>query len=102
MTVLVAQSKSDKNMASWKKRTRSATNPDLDRSPQQKRRRAESQFLQGKEEIAVPLAQTALLLHAIRQPYSTEDHEVPVILNESEILIKVEVVGLNPIDWKAP
>jgi hypothetical protein len=89
-------------MASWKKRTRSATNLTLGRSSQQKRRKVEDNFVRREEEIGVPLAQTALLLHAVRQPYSTEDHDVPVIYNESEVLVKVEVIGLNPIDWKAP
>jgi hypothetical protein len=96
------QSKPKYDMASWKKRTRSATNLTLDKSLQQKRRKIDDDFVRREEEIGVPLAQTALLLHAVRQPYNTENHDVPVIHNESEVLVKVEVIGLNPIDWKAP
>jgi hypothetical protein len=89
-------------MTSWKKRTRSATNLTLDKSLQQKRRKIKDNFVPREDEIDVPLSQTALLLHAVRQPYVTQDHDVPVVHNESEVLIKVGVVGLNPIDWKAP
>jgi hypothetical protein len=89
-------------MTSWKKRTRSATNLTLDKSSQQKRRKIEDNLVPREGEIDVPLSQTALLLHAVRQPYVIQDHDVPVVHNESEVLIKVEVVGLNPIDWKAP
>lgn len=50
-----------------------------------------------------PEQQSALLLHAIRQPYEVAiDHAVPVIQHDSELLVKVTAVGLNPIDWKAP
>jgi hypothetical protein len=89
-------------MAAWKKRTRSATKPDLQRSPQQKRRKTDNAFEQKEEEPAIPLAQSALFLHAVRQPYSIGDHSVPSIHKEVEVLIRVEAAGLNPIDWKAP
>lgn len=50
-----------------------------------------------------PEQQSALLLHAIRQPYEvTIDHAVPEIQHDSELLVKVTAVGLNPIDWKSP
>jgi hypothetical protein len=69
---------------------------------QQKRRRTDNAFERREEEDVVPLAQSALLLHAVRQPYSIEDHDIPAIHNDIEILIRVEAAGLNPIDWKAP
>jgi NADPH:quinone reductase-like Zn-dependent oxidoreductase len=51
----------------------------------------------------LPKVQSALKLHAIRQPYDlAEDHPVPATQHEHELLIKVEAIGLNPIDWKAP
>lgn len=48
-------------------------------------------------------SQTALLLHAPKQPYQlSNDHAVPEVDEESEILIRTQVIGLNPLDWKAP
>lgn len=47
-------------------------------------------------------SQTILLLHGKGQSYSlTHDYSVPVP-KEDEILIRVDAIGLNPIDWKAP
>jgi primosomal protein N' len=47
--------------------------------------------------------QEVLLLHGPKQRYMhTERHQVPKLKDESEMLVRVEVVGLNPIDWKAP
>jgi hypothetical protein len=90
-------------MSSWKKRTRSATKPDRRDSLSPKRRKTDNVFQRNDEEILVPTIQSALLLHAIRQPYSvTEGQEVPTLRTESELLVRVEAVGLNPIDWKAP
>jgi NADPH:quinone reductase-like Zn-dependent oxidoreductase len=51
----------------------------------------------------LPVTQRALVLYALRQPYKhTGDHPLPRIESEREILVKTEVIGLNPIDWKAP
>ncbi|KAL1303788.1 hypothetical protein AAFC00_007125 [Neodothiora populina] len=51
----------------------------------------------------IPSSQRALSLPAIRQKYQLEvGHPVPAIRDEHEILVKTEVIGLNPIDWKAP
>lgn len=51
----------------------------------------------------VPDTQTVLILHAAKQPYETaEGYEVPEIRDESEVLVRTETIGLNPIDWKAP
>ncbi|KAE8445443.1 hypothetical protein EG329_013456 [Mollisiaceae sp. DMI_Dod_QoI] len=47
--------------------------------------------------------QDVLLLHAPKQRYAhTKKHPVPSIENDREMLVAVDVVGLNPIDWKAP
>lgn len=47
--------------------------------------------------------QNVLLLHGVKQRYAhTKKHPVPRLENDREMLIAVEVVGLNPIDWKAP
>ncbi|TGJ82748.1 hypothetical protein E0Z10_g6011 [Xylaria hypoxylon] len=48
-------------------------------------------------------SQTVLLLHAPKQSYQvSEDYTTPRIDNESELLVRTLVIGLNPIDWKAP
>ncbi|TVY59719.1 Trans-enoyl reductase lepG [Lachnellula suecica] len=47
--------------------------------------------------------QDVLLLHGPKQKYEhTKKQPIPVLENEREMLVEVEVVGLNPIDWKAP
>ncbi|KAE9362610.1 quinone oxidoreductase [Stipitochalara longipes BDJ] len=47
--------------------------------------------------------QEVLLLHGPKQRYAhTTDQPIPSIQNDREMLVAVEVVGLNPIDWKAP
>lgn len=60
---------------------------------------------QIKDEIVqtAPESQTVLLLHAAKQSYQvTPDYAVPRLENENELLARVHVIGLNPIDWKAP
>lgn len=53
--------------------------------------------------IEIPGRQRALLLHGTKQPYqATEDHAIPELRGEREILVKTHVIGLNPIDWKSP
>ncbi|KIV82185.1 hypothetical protein PV11_04312 [Exophiala sideris] len=53
--------------------------------------------------LAVPEKQSALFLHGPRQPYaSVDDHGIPVPSEDREVLVKNVVLGLNPIDWKAP
>jgi hypothetical protein len=48
-------------------------------------------------------SQEVLLLHGPKQKYMhTKEQPIPSIQNEREMLVAVEVVGLNPIDWKAP
>jgi hypothetical protein len=47
--------------------------------------------------------QNALVLHAVNERYIlVADHAVPLITHDDEILVKVNAIGLNPIDWKAP
>ena len=47
--------------------------------------------------------QQVLLLHAPRQKYAhTREQPIPKVQNDREMLVAVEVVGLNPVDWKAP
>lgn len=51
----------------------------------------------------VPQTQRILLLHGPRQPYKlVEDYPVPKLQGDSEVLVKTNTIGLNPIDWKAP
>jgi len=51
----------------------------------------------------IPSGQKVLSLLAIRQRYHVEEgHPIPTIHHDHEILVSTEVVGLNPIDWKAP
>ncbi|CZT01008.1 related to oxidoreductase [Rhynchosporium agropyri] len=47
--------------------------------------------------------QNVLLLHAPKQRYEhTTQQPIPELETDREMLVEVEVVGLNPIDWKAP
>ncbi|OJJ46754.1 hypothetical protein ASPZODRAFT_132883 [Penicilliopsis zonata CBS 506.65] len=47
--------------------------------------------------------QSVLLLNGVREQYTLVDnHNIPSILHDGEILVKVVAIGLNPIDWKAP
>ncbi|KIY00667.1 uncharacterized protein Z520_03332 [Fonsecaea multimorphosa CBS 102226] len=47
--------------------------------------------------------QRALLLHGPKQPYAEVlDHPIPPLLDNRELLVWNRVIGLNPIDWKAP
>lgn len=52
----------------------------------------------------VPATQDVLLLHATKQPYSlTPSYAVPKLSESTdEVLIEIQTIGLNPIDWKAP
>jgi hypothetical protein len=47
--------------------------------------------------------QDVLLIHGPGQEYKlTQNHRIPSLNAENEILVKVIAVGLNPIDWKGP
>ncbi|KAF3009578.1 hypothetical protein E8E13_006078 [Curvularia kusanoi] len=63
----------------------------------------EHQFRRETVDDVYPERQNALLLHAIRQPYEiANNHAVPEVQNDTELLVKVTAAGLNPIDWKSP
>lgn len=48
-------------------------------------------------------SQEVLLLHGPKQKYEhTIEHPVPKLDKDHDMLIEVEAIGLNPIDWKAP
>jgi hypothetical protein len=90
-------------MPSRKKRTRSVTRFTPAEPANSKRRKTDDDFTRNEDDIVLPETQSALQLHAIRQPYKvTKDHETPTMQNDFELLVKVQAVGLNPIDWKAP
>ncbi|PYH98119.1 oxidoreductase [Aspergillus ellipticus CBS 707.79] len=47
--------------------------------------------------------QSALLLHGAGQQYTlVTDHAIPTISKSDEILVKIQAIGLNPVDWKGP
>ncbi|KAJ5375279.1 Alcohol dehydrogenase superfamily zinc-type [Penicillium concentricum] len=53
-------------------------------------------------EYTVPSSQTALVLQGLRQPYAlTPAHPVPLVSRSDELVIKIQAIGLNPIDWKS-
>ncbi|KAK3377115.1 chaperonin 10-like protein [Lasiosphaeria ovina] len=55
------------------------------------------------EPLSAPETQTVLLLHAAKQPYQlTDSYPVPQLQGDREVLVRVQAIGLNPIDWKAP
>ncbi|KAJ5504586.1 Alcohol dehydrogenase superfamily zinc-type [Penicillium fimorum] len=50
----------------------------------------------------MPKSQIALVLHGLRQPYTlTPAHSVPVVSRPDEMMIKIQAIGLNLIDWKS-
>ncbi|KAI4949278.1 hypothetical protein J4E91_005016 [Alternaria rosae] len=84
------------------KRTRSITAASSKETISKRRKTIERAQQKGEEET-LPTVQSALKLHAIRQPYEVSDeHPLPSIQHDSELLVKVQAIGLNPIDWKAP
>lgn len=66
-------------------------------------RRGKSRHLPNEGKPYIPASQTALLLYGAKQPYRiVGDYPVPHPQNDQEVLVKTLVIGLNPIDWKAP
>lgn len=55
------------------------------------------------KDYSAPKLQERLLLHGKKQRYQL-DHtfQVPQPNPDDEVLVKVQYIGLNPIDWKAP
>jgi hypothetical protein len=81
-------------MFKWRRKDVAKKSRALESTPEFQRRDAE---------IRIPKAQSALLLHAIRQPYElATNHPLPSVKSDHELLVKVSAIGLNPIDWKAP
>ncbi|KZM19130.1 uncharacterized protein EKO05_0010208 [Ascochyta rabiei] len=90
-------------MVPWRWRPKSISKAPAEVSKQATADNVQNQFQRKKIDTPHPEQQSALLLHAIRQPYEVAvDHAVPEIQHDSELLVKVTAVGLNPIDWKAP
>lgn len=51
----------------------------------------------------VPPKQTVAVLNALKSPYVIDtEAAVPELRSDAEVLVKSQVIGLNPIDWKAP
>lgn len=82
----------------------SGSEDDVEESNPKKRRKTTA-----KQEVEVEVVgfdiehQEVLLLHGKKQRYAhTKKYAVPELKGEREMLVKVDVIGLNPIDWKAP
>jgi hypothetical protein len=70
-----------------------------------KRRKVDdTKTLEVTDEVASDVPhQEVLLLHGPKQKYAhTKEQPIPTIRDAREMLVEVEVIGLNPIDWKAP
>jgi hypothetical protein len=51
---------------------------------------------------AIPAQQKVLLLLGKGQRYELEEnYAVPEIRDDRELLLKIQYIGLNPIDWKS-
>ncbi|MCJ1330422.1 hypothetical protein MMC10_007105 [Thelotrema lepadinum] len=51
----------------------------------------------------IPIAQHQLLLSAPKEAYTlVEDASTPKPSNDREVVIQIQTIGLNPIDWKGP
>lgn len=58
--------------------------------------------LQIAPEYELPKQQSMLLLRELRQPFIVaDDHRLPEIRRPQELLVRVQAIGLNPIDWKS-
>ncbi|GAA5933161.1 zinc-binding alcohol dehydrogenase family protein [Sporobolomyces koalae] len=49
----------------------------------------------------LPPTQSALLVHGPRQAYQLESTPIPTLNSDDEVLVRVEAVGLNPVDYKS-
>ncbi|KAH7130175.1 chaperonin 10-like protein [Dendryphion nanum] len=90
-------------MPSWpfSKKRRSVVN--VETTPSLAAQSNHNHFQRSSAELIVPDTQSALLLHAIRQPYEySSAYSLPTTRHDHELLVKVIAAGLNPIDWKAP
>jgi hypothetical protein len=63
----------------------------------------EEVVVEEKENGKLEIHQDVLLLHAPKQPYAlTRKQSIPEVKDDREMLVKIQAIGLNPIDWKAP
>ncbi|KAI9736597.1 MAG: hypothetical protein M1834_000800 [Cirrosporium novae-zelandiae] len=60
-------------------------------------------FTEAKTTVsATTQQQNVLLLHGPKQRYSlTTGYQIPDVQSDDEMLVKVHIIGLNPIDWKS-
>lgn len=49
----------------------------------------------------LPETQSALLVHGPRQRYTLSSIPLPNFQSEDEVLVRIEAIGLNPVDWKS-
>lgn len=71
--------------------------------PSKRRKVADETTDEAETKVFDAKLQNVLLLHGIKQRYMhTTEHPVPDLKHDRELLVQVNVVGLNPIDWKAP
>lgn len=70
-----------------------------------KRRQTLSATFQREElenPLDTPATQQALLLHAPKEKYClSQDYPVPTATSDGEVLVRIDAIGLNPIDWKS-
>lgn len=58
--------------------------------------------IEKRGECQLPTQQRALLLHGIRERFVlTERHAVPETREPNELVVKIQAIGLNPVDWKS-
>lgn len=61
------------------------------------------QYLSHSVEDRLPETQHRLLIHAPKESFKLErDAELPALKSSDEIVLRVDSIGLNPIDWKSP
>jgi hypothetical protein len=90
-----------------KKRKDSKNNSETEDEERLEAHEATSQSLNLREPLPanhpIPKIQERLLLHAAKQRYQLDHtYQVPHPEQANEVLVKIQYVGLNPIDWKAP
>jgi hypothetical protein len=74
--------------------------------PQSKKIRSEHLDFQKEERTlsssVLPAQQKVLLLHGKGHKYEIQEgYAIPNIKDHRELLIKIQYIGLNPIDWKS-
>lgn len=100
---LESPSDSDSDMPCWKKRSKSKIG-----HPETEKVISTARSTGGESSIKIVKKldrehQEVLLLHGAKQRYThTIQQAIPKPQNAHEMLVQVQVIGLNPIDWKAP